>query len=165
MKTTNVTVTALKAPWPVGAALGSVVAFKGEPPAWALGKFNLAPEGVKADFAYEPSDVVDRDASVTVQGIDPASTAARYMGQAQAYIDDLRAKHDDDLRKQNDQGGKALQEALDANAKLQAELAAAKEDADGQRRLATDLRAKLDDAEKDVAAAAKPAKATPAAKA
>lgn len=58
MERTVVTVTALKAPWPEGVVIGSKVGFAGQPPAWALGKFAPAPEGAKADFDYEPADLV-----------------------------------------------------------------------------------------------------------
>lgn len=146
MKMTKVTITALKAPWPEGAQVGHVVSFKGEPPAWAQGKFTPALEGAKADFSYEPAELA------TSGVIEPA---AHQAAEAQAFIDGLRAKHDAELealRKQNYEGGEALREALDGNATLQAELTAAKEDAQAQRTAVADLRAKLDDAEKALAA-------------
>jgi len=51
----KVTITNLKAPWPVGTGLGSVVEFKGEQaPAWAVGKFTPAAEDAEA-VLYEPA--------------------------------------------------------------------------------------------------------------
>lgn len=155
----KVRITNMKAPWPQGSGVGAVVSIDGEVlPGWAGGKCIRIEDGAKADFDYEPATVTGDGTGTALPPIASSGVAAQYMGQAQAFIDDLRAKHDadiDELRKQNDASGKALQEALDAKAKLSTELAAAKEDADGQRRLATDLRAKLDDAEKAAAAAAK----------
>lgn len=145
MKTTKVTVTALKAPWPEGVQLGHVVSFKGEPPAWAQGKFTEAPEGVKADFAYEPPEPA---ASGVIEPV------AQQAAEAQVFIDGMRTRHAEEvnaLRDQLDAGGKALQEALDANTVLSTDLAAAKEDADKQKAQVADLRAKLDDAEKALA--------------
>lgn len=50
----NVRITRLKAPWPEGAQIGSIISFKADAPAWATGKHVLAPDDAKADFTYEP---------------------------------------------------------------------------------------------------------------
>lgn len=81
-KTTNVIVTALKAPWPEGAKVGSVVAFKGAPPAWAAGKFGPAPEDAKADFTYEPAEVITGEIGMALPSIDAVN----------AEVADLQAK-------------------------------------------------------------------------
>lgn len=50
----KVTITNLKAPWPAGTGLGSVVEFEGDQaPAWALGKFGPADADAEA-VLYEP---------------------------------------------------------------------------------------------------------------
>lgn len=144
----KVRITNMKAPWPKGSGIGAVVSIDAEAvPGWAVGKCVRVEDGASADFVYEPAEVVDRGAGVVaVQGIDPTSAAARYMGEAQAYIDKLRDEHDAALaalREQNEKGGKALQEALDANQVLGRELATAKADADAQRAQVIELQAKL----------------------
>lgn len=51
----KVIIQTLKAPWPEGARVGDVVSFEAETaPAWAAGKYTLAPEEAEADFQYEP---------------------------------------------------------------------------------------------------------------
>ncbi len=50
----KVTVTHLKAPWPAGAAVGSVVELPGDSvPAWAVGKCRPAADDAKAEFVWE----------------------------------------------------------------------------------------------------------------
>jgi len=45
----KVTITALKAPWPEGSKVGSVVELEGDTvPAWAVGKCTRVPEGLVA---------------------------------------------------------------------------------------------------------------------
>lgn len=152
----KVRITNMKAPWPKGSGVGAIVSIEGDTmPGWAAGKCTRIEDNAKADFDYEPAVAADAGTAGALVPAASGNAAAQYMGQAQAFIDDLRAKHDaelDDLRKQNEDGGKALQEALDANVKLQADLAAAKDDADAQRLQVNDLRAKLDDAEKALTA-------------
>lgn len=81
-KTMNVLVTALKAPWPEGTEIGSIVAFKGEPPAWAAGKYGAAPEGAKADFTYEPVEALAGEPGPVLPSI----------GAINAEVADLQAK-------------------------------------------------------------------------
>ncbi|WP_120967887.1 hypothetical protein [Comamonas sp. lk] len=51
----KVIIQTLKAPWPEGAKVGDVVSFEAETaPAWAVGKFTLAPENAEALFRYQP---------------------------------------------------------------------------------------------------------------
>lgn len=69
-KTMNVRVTALKAPWPEGTQVGSIVAFKGEPPAWAAGKYGPAPEDAKADFTYDPPEVIEGEQGAALPSIE-----------------------------------------------------------------------------------------------
>lgn len=52
----KVQITHLKAPWPPAAVVGDIVAFKGEPPVWAVGKFTTAPPNAVAIFTYEPGE-------------------------------------------------------------------------------------------------------------
>lgn len=93
-KTTNVKVTALKAPWPQGVEVGSIVAFDGDVPGWARGKCEPAPEGEKAEFAYEPPAPPVQEGSAPV---------AKALDTVNAELDDLR---------------KQLAAAQDANDKL-----------------------------------------------
>lgn len=53
---------ALKAPWPKGAKVGDVIDMP-YLPAWAEGKCSVALDGAKADFTYDPQDVVVKDAA------------------------------------------------------------------------------------------------------
>lgn len=149
----KVTITTLKAPWPEGAKVGDVVRFPGDhAPAWAVGKFKPAAQDAEVNHKYAPPEIKEVP-DVTSR---PVEVSVQQMASAQAFLDDLRAKHDEqlaDLRKQVDGGGKTLQDALDANQVLSGELETAKADADAQRRLVTDLQAKLVDAEKALAAA------------
>lgn len=46
-------ITHLKAPWPAGAAVGSVIEL-GAVPAWATGKCEPAAEGAEATVAFPP---------------------------------------------------------------------------------------------------------------
>ncbi|MCT9812424.1 hypothetical protein N0K08_17410 [Acidovorax sp. Be4] len=63
----KVIIQTLKAPWPTGAKVGDVVSFEGEvAPAWAVGKYALAPDGAEADHKYEPASVGTVSVSVSV---------------------------------------------------------------------------------------------------
>ncbi|TPG26538.1 hypothetical protein [Variovorax guangxiensis] len=145
----KVTITTLKAPWPQGAKVGDVVSFRGEhAPAWAIGKFTPADEDAEVDHKYKPP--------VIVGDVGVVEPAAQHAGEAQAFIDGLRKEHEAevaDLRKQLGDGGKALQEALDANQGLVDQITAANQDAAAQRAQVVELQAKLSDAEKALAAA------------
>lgn len=127
MKTTKVTVTALKAPWPEGVKVGDVVAFKGTPPAWAQGKFTNAPEGEKADFDYEPAEVAG---TLVVDGGLAARQLSDAMSAATAEVADLQAKltaAGDALKKAQDEAKADKARADDLQAKLTAaEVAAQK---------------------------------------
>lgn len=145
----KVTITTLKAPWPEGAKVGDVVRFHGDhAPAWAIGKFTPAADDAEVDHKYRPPVIVG-----DVGAVEPA---AQHAAEAQAFIDGLRKQHDDelaDLRKQIDDGGKVLQEALNVNDLLLGQVTAAKDDAAAQRAQVSELQAKLADAEKALAAA------------
>lgn len=52
----KVQITHLKAPWPPAAVVGDIVAFKGDAPLWAVGKFTAAPPNSIASFTYEPGE-------------------------------------------------------------------------------------------------------------
>lgn len=145
----KVTITTLKAPWPEGAKVGDVVSFRGEhAPAWAIGKFTPAADDAEVDHKYKPP--------VIVSDLGAVEPAAQHAAEAQAFIDGMRTKHGEEvaaLRQQIEDGGRTLQEALDANQVVGGELATAKADADAQRAQMSELQAKLADAEKALAAA------------
>lgn len=54
----KVVVTALKAPWPAGAGIGSVVEIPGEVPAWAVGKCARAADDAEATHSLEAPEFV-----------------------------------------------------------------------------------------------------------
>lgn len=117
-------ITHLKAPWPDGANVGDVVEFTklDEVPAWAVGKCLRAEAGAKVSLA----------ATVPVKTPpDPAADLTKQMNQADASIVALKAEHAEELKRlrdDNEAGGRALQEALDENERLRAQLAARETD-------------------------------------
>lgn len=52
----NVQITHLRAPWPRTSVIGDIIAFKGDAPPWATGKFIEAKEGATPSFTYEPGE-------------------------------------------------------------------------------------------------------------
>lgn len=69
----KVIIQTLKAPWPEGAKVGDVVSFEADTaPAWATGKYTLAPEGAEADFQYEPKLAESLEAAASAK--DPAES-------------------------------------------------------------------------------------------
>lgn len=86
----KVRITHLKAPWPAGAAIGSVVEVPGEAiPAWAAGKCQDAGDGAEAEFTWEAPASVEQAAPVPTlppgaqEAIDVAVKAATEPLQAQ----------------------------------------------------------------------------------
>lgn len=60
----KVVVTALKAPWPAGAGIGSVVEFPGGTvPSWALGKCQPAADDAEVTHAFAEPELVVNPAS------------------------------------------------------------------------------------------------------
>lgn len=100
----KVKVTNAKAPWPQGVELGSIVSFKGDAPAWATGKFEAAPDSAKADFTYQPPEVVQGELGVAL----PLAEAIN------AQVADLQAQ----LAAANDANGKLVLEKESAEAAL-----------------------------------------------
>ena len=124
----KVTITTLKAPWPKGAKVGDVVVFEGDTaPAWAVGKFAVASDDVEADHTYKPEAP---KGGVLLDG----SAEAFHIGAGAPLVDAAIADLKADLAAAADQ------------------LAASVDDANDQRRIADDLRGKLDVAEKALAA-------------
>ena len=69
----KVTVTHMKAPWPAGAVVGSVVEVPGDAvPAWAVGKCTPAGDDVEAAFVWTPPPPLPEQPEV-----DPAALADR----------------------------------------------------------------------------------------
>lgn len=127
----KVQITQLKAPWPKGATIGSVVEVPGasmkEIPAWAVGKCRPAGEEAEVTHAFPaPGEI-----SVTV-AIDSAEVQ-KLLGEAQAQYEagvaSLRAEHQAEVVQLQghvaDATG-ALQVAQAEVASLRAELDAAK---------------------------------------
>lgn len=120
----KVKVTNVKAPWPEGAEIGSIVSFKGDAPAWATGKFAAAPDSAKADFNYEPPVVVEGD------GLGVALPLAEAIN---AQVADLQAQ----LAAAQDANGKLVLEKESAEAALiEAQKAHDAEAADLRKQLA-----------------------------
>lgn len=66
----KVRITHLKAPWPLGARVGDVVAFADQPPAWAVGKCEEVDEHVQVTLEFgEPVKVELEADSVEVQSL------------------------------------------------------------------------------------------------
>lgn len=60
----KVTITHLKAPWPVGAKPGDVVELAGSAiPGWAAGKCTPAPDDAKATVKFEAAKPAKKDAA------------------------------------------------------------------------------------------------------
>lgn len=103
----NVIITALKAPWPVGAVLGSVVAIEGsEIPGWAAGKCKAAPEDAEVTHVFVPEEpkAVTRDAPEVVELRDELKIAQSMRDAAEHEAHELRgmlAERDAALGKAN----------------------------------------------------------------
>lgn len=158
MKMTKVTVTALKAPWPDGAQVGHVVAFVGEPPAWALGKFTLAAEDADPDFTYEPAPpanvgaVVDDSLTITpVQQRELADRFETLERERSGLLDQITAQGQTIEQLTAD-----LHASVQESATLREQLGAAQDAAAADKARADDLQAKLTAAEKAAADAATP---------
>lgn len=112
----------LKAPWPAGAGLGSIVEFAGKAaPAWAVGKFLEQSEDTSADFVYEPAEPIPgRDAPAAPQDIEVVKRLAEeaFRRQEQEHAAQMQQ-----FRTDIESGGLALQEALSQRAALEAEVA------------------------------------------
>lgn len=118
----------LKAPWPAGAGLGSIVEFAGKAaPAWAVGKFLEQSEDTSADFVYEPPEVClgrDAPAPQTSQDALVAQAAQHFRQQAFDRLQEVEAQHAGvvaQFRADLESGGLALQEALTKTSALEAE--------------------------------------------
>lgn len=115
----KVRITNMKAPWPQGAELGSVVSIdSAKLPAWAVGKCVEVEGNVKAAFAYEPPAISGDGTGAALPSIDAVN----------AEIADLQAK----LTAAGEALAKSQDEAKAANARaddLQAKLTAAEKKA------------------------------------
>jgi len=147
------TITHMKAPWPAGASVGSVVEFEGDAaPAWAVGKCEPAADDAEVTHTFEaPKSVAG--ALPDGMGLD------EFAAQAERAFEEMRKRHADEmalLQAQLDDAVGALNTARAQIGSLQAELAEAKTE-DGKAAAA------LADADRQAAAEAKalqtPAKA------
>lgn len=71
-------ITHLKAPWPAGAAVGSVVEFDVDAaPAWAAGKCVAAPDDADVTHAFAPQQIVGDDVQRQASAVaeDPVAAA------------------------------------------------------------------------------------------
>lgn len=132
-------ITVLKAPWPKGAKVGDIVEMK-HVPGWALGKCAEVPESTEATIDFDQAEEVAEHPEVARirQAADHALQAAASELQAArdahatevrnlqadhaAEVADLKAQ----VAKAESAGGARLQELVDANAALTAELAEVK---------------------------------------
>lgn len=134
------TITYLKAPWPAGASVGSVVEFDGDkPPAWAVGKCVPAGDDAEVTHAF--------GAAPSAEGL----TMAEFSAQAERAFEELRKRHADEmalLQAELDDAVTALNTARAQIGSLQAELAEAKTE-DGKAAAA------LSEADRQAAAEAK----------
>lgn len=120
----KVTIQTLKAPWPSGAKVGDVVAFEGDTaPAWAVGKFTPAPDNAKADFHYEPKAVIGDGSGQALPAIRADELQEREAAIRKAFSE-VEAERDQAL-KERDSAQADLAAALDREAALQQQLAAA----------------------------------------
>jgi hypothetical protein len=118
----KVTITNLKAPWPAGAGLGSIVEFEGKTaPAWAVGKFDPAPDDLEASFRYEPAPPAENVAPGPVPGFEKLSEKEREEISAGIHRIREEAHH-----RAAEAEGKAGELAAE-NATLREQLAAAAE--------------------------------------
>ena len=123
----KVIIKTLKAPWPKGAKVGDIVSFDAETaPAWATGKYTLAPEGAEVDFQYEPNLAV------------PLEAAAPPQDPAEAKIAAALAAADEQARIELNDRVTAVEQAL----------AAAKADLEASLSREASLQAALTDAQK-----------------
>lgn len=135
-------ITHLKAPWPVGAAVGAIIDLAAPLPGWATGKCVPAPDAEAATVAFaEPEPVRDLAAELAAAEAKLASAEA-VAAEASAAIERLMAEADE------------REKALTA---LRADAAVDRKAAEDAITAAEQLRAKLAEAEAALAAATKPA--------
>lgn len=110
----KVRITNMKAPWPKGSGVGAVVSIDGDVlPGWAGGKCTRIEDGAKADFAYEPPELVGDGTGAALPSIDAVN----------AEIADLQAKltaADAAVAKAKDEAKAEKARADDLQAKLTA---------------------------------------------
>lgn len=88
----KVTVTQMKAPWPAGAAIGSVVELPYDTiPAWAVNKCTEAPAEVEAAFTWTPPEPPPAAPAAKAAA---DSNAAVLLDAAHATMADLQARLD-----------------------------------------------------------------------
>lgn len=137
----KVTVTHLKAPWPAGAAVGSVVELPGDTiPAWAVGKCTPADADAEASHVWEPpAPAVETPAEAPkADAAEALQIAQNLLAAAEQENAELRAR----VEKAEAAAGE-LAQLLDAAKAENAELRAAPKPAEA--------------AQADAAAAATPA--------
>lgn len=87
----RVEVTHLKAPWPAGAVVGSIVGLAGQIiPAWAAGKCTPLADGDEreAEFSWEPPQIDSSDPQARTFVVNPAAVADQ-LQQGAARIAEL----------------------------------------------------------------------------
>jgi hypothetical protein len=150
-------ITEMKAPWPSGAVVGSVVLFSaGAIPAWAAGKCveagedetptHVVPEASSASGEGLPSMSAEDREKVAQAFHDLREESLRRIQQAQDEFagirDDLQAKLQA-LTGENESLGTALADSRSKLAELEGKLAAAEEGKAAAVKAADDLQAKL----------------------
>lgn len=85
----KVTVTHLKAPWPAGAGVGSIVALPGDSmPGWALGKCTPYDGEAAAEFTWEPpAPVVAEAPAAPAPPVGVADAIAAAVAPLQATVE------------------------------------------------------------------------------
>jgi DNA repair exonuclease SbcCD ATPase subunit len=162
----RVAVTHLKAPWPTGVAIGSVVALAcAAVPGWAAGKCVVLAEGDEreAEFAWEPPQIDRSDPQERTFVVNPAAVAEQLQEHASRIGELGQQLLDAELalstaRAENDSLGAQLQDAAQALSTARAEIASLNADLQG-------VAAERDKARAELAAATAPkaAKKAPAA--
>lgn len=107
-----VIITALKAPWPAGARVGSIVDLPhASIPSWCVGKCAQAAEDAVAEFVWEPPSTTAAPASASTVSTEAHAALKAELAAAQAEVAELGQK----LAQANadlEAGGLALQDAL-----------------------------------------------------
>jgi hypothetical protein len=117
----KVKITALKAPWPEGAGLGSIVEFEGKAPAWAVGKFVQVEDNADAEFHYEPQLSISGDGSGTVlPSIDAVNLAVAELQQQLAHAEGVNAVLQAELEDRRAELSKVTEAARTSEARIAA---------------------------------------------
>lgn len=131
----KVVITNLKAPWPAGAAMGSVVEVGEHLPGCLVGKCKPAEDGAEAAHRYEPvlptSVLAETAVAASVSQADPdeLAIAQNLLAEARAEVEELQsmlAKAQEQLQATAAERDAAKADIAKAQEQLQAAAAAAK---------------------------------------